>query len=315
VSPARECPATVEAIAALAVRESRRSGTFRVNVNRADKKFPLHSNALCVELGGRLLSAYPDLRVDLHRPDFTVEVDIREGGRAFVFSRRIPCAGGMPVGSAGLGALMLSGGIDSPVAGHMMAKRGLKLFAVHFHSFPYTSEAAKEKVVALTKILTRYVGSMELVVVPFTAIQEAIHLKCDASFMITIMRRVMMRIACRLAAARGAGAVVTGESLGQVASQTMQSMTVTTAVATLPVFRPVIGMDKDEIVERARAIGSFETSILPYADCCTVFLPPNPQTKPDQARTEFVESKLENLEELIAAAIAAAESIRVKGID
>ncbi|MDR3318223.1 MAG: tRNA 4-thiouridine(8) synthase ThiI [Clostridiales bacterium] len=292
LSVARKIESARQSIIDTVMKISPKSGAFRVNVKRADKKFPVHSQPFSAEIGGLLSREYPELSVNLHEYDFEVNVDIRENGYTFVFTDKIAGPGGMPVGSAGGGALMLSGGIDSPVAGYMMAKRGLKLCAVHFHSFPYTGNDAKEKVKKLARILADYCGSICMIVVPFTKIQEEIHAKCDASFMITVMRRFMMRIACKIADIEGCGAIVTGESLGQVASQTLQSITVTTAVSTLPVFRPLIGMDKEEIIEKARKIGTFETSILPYDDCCTVFLPENPQTRPRLERAEYQEREL-----------------------
>lgn len=286
----------------------RSHGTFRVNVNRADKSFPMTSMELARELGGVLLDAFDGLEVDLHDPDFSVNVDLREDGHAYVYADKIAGAGGMPTGSAGKGLLMLSGGIDSPVAGYMMAKRGLTLDAVHFHSYPYTSELAKEKVIGLARRLFVYCPPVRLVCVPFTEIQENVHKYCNDDYMVTIIRRFMMEIAERVALSRGCGCLINGESLGQVASQTLESIYVTNeAVKTLPVFRPCIGMDKQEIVETARRIGTYEQSILPYEDCCTVFLPENPVTRPslDRARAEqaripdaagLVDKAFENIE-------------------
>ncbi len=276
------------------------SGSFRVSANRADKSFPLDSMQLARELGGDLLDAFGDLTVDLHDPSFTVYVDIRENGLTYVFSEKIAGAGGMPVGSAGRGLLLLSGGIDSPVAGYMMAKRGLSLTALHFHSYPYTSENAQEKVKELAKIMQNYCGKINLVFAPFTKIQESIHKHCDDNYMITIMRRFMMLIAERVAKKFHCDCIINGESLGQVASQTVQSITVTNGmIKELPVMRPLIGMDKQEIFEISTKIGTSETSILPYEDCCTVFLPKNPVTKPQAERCEFEERKIENYNELI----------------
>jgi len=290
---------------------SKKNGKFRVNVRRADKTFPMHSQETAAELGFRLLNKYKRLKVDLHNPDFEINADIRDNGYTYIYSNKISGPGGMPVGSAGEGLLMLSGGIDSPVAGYMMAKRGLKLTAVHFFSYPYTSMDAKEKVKELAKILTNYCGSINLLIVPFTAIQEEINSKCDASFTITIMRRFMMRVCNAIAAKINAGAIVTGESLGQVASQTMQSMRVTEEVSALPVFRPLIGMDKDEIIAKAKAIGTFETSILPYDDCCTVFVPKYPQTRPDPSRTQYQERDID-IDKFVSDAVAGIERIYLK---
>lgn len=257
------------------------SGTFRVNTKRADKKFPIKSDDFSAHIGELMLKANEKISVDLHNPQNVVIVEIRENNKTYILHEVIKCHGGMPVGSAGRGLLMLSGGIDSPVAGYMMAKRGLALSAIHFHSFPYTSLQAKEKVIKLRDIVEDYTGKMPLFVVPFTKIQEAIHVNCHEEYMITIMRRIMLRIAEKIAVKYGFGAIVTGESLGQVASQTMESITVTNSVMKeLPIFRPLIGMDKIEIMNIANDIKTYETSILPYEDCCTVFLPKNPVIKP-----------------------------------
>lgn len=257
------------------------SGTFRVNTKRADKKFPIKSDDFSAHIGELMLDANEKLSVDLHNPQNVITVEIRENNKTYILHEVIKCHGGMPVGSAGRGLLMLSGGIDSPVAGYMMAKRGLALSAIHFHSFPYTSLQAKEKVIKLRNIIEDYTGKMPLFVVPFTKIQEAIHVNCHEEYMITIMRRIMLRIAEKIAVKYGLGAIVTGESLGQVASQTMESITVTNSVMKeLPIFRPLIGMDKIEIMNISNDIKTYETSILPYEDCCTVFLPKNPVIKP-----------------------------------
>lgn len=286
-------------------------GSFRVTSNRADKTFPLSSMEINRELGGRLLDAKKDLKVDLYNSDYNVNVDIRENGFTYLFYNRIQGAGGMPVGSAGKGLLLLSGGIDSPVASYMMAKRGLRLDALHFHSYPYTSEMAQKKVEKLADILGDYCGKMPLICVPFTKIQESINKHCANSYMITIMRRCMMRIAERVALERWCGALVNGESLGQVASQTLESITVTNSVIkSLPVFRPCIGMDKQEILDISIKIGTYETSIEPYEDCCTVFLPEKPVTKPKLHQCEFEESKIPNLQELLNEAINNIEIIK-----
>lgn len=288
-----------------------KSGTFRVTVNRADKKIQKSSMELAAQLGGAVLESNPNLTVNLHVFDTDLYVDIRENGLSYLFTDKIMGAGGMPVGTAGAGMVLLSGGIDSPVAAYMMAKRGLKLHAIHFHSAPYTSDMAKQKVVDLAGIVKNYSGPIVLHVIPFTDVQLKIHEKCPAELMITIMRRFMMRIAERIAKANSCGALITGESLGQVASQTMESITVTNGVIEdLPVFRPLIGMDKTEIMDIARNIDTYDTSILPYEDCCTVFLPKNPVIRPKLETVLKAEAKLD-VETLIAACIENQEIINV----
>ena len=288
-----------------------KSGTFRVTVNRADKKIQKSSMELAARLGGAVLESNPNLTVNLHVFDTDLYVDIRENGLSYLFTDKIMGAGGMPVGTAGAGMVLLSGGIDSPVAAYMMAKRGLKLHAIHFHSAPYTSEMAKQKVVDLAGIVKNYSGPIVLHVIPFTDVQLKIHEKCPAELMITIMRRFMMRIAERVAKANSCGALITGESLGQVASQTMESITVTNGVIEdLPVFRPLIGMDKTEIMDIARNIDTYDTSILPYEDCCTVFLPKNPVIRPKLETVLKAEAKLD-VETLIASCIENQEIINV----
>lgn len=288
-----------------------KSGTFRVTVNRADKKIQKSSMELAAQLGGAVLESNPNLTVNLHVFDTDLYVDIRENGLSYLFTDKIMGAGGMPVGTAGAGMVLLSGGIDSPVAAYMMAKRGLKLHAIHFHSAPYTSEMAKQKVVDLAGIVKNYSGPIVLHVIPFTDVQLKIHEKCPAELMITIMRRFMMRIAERIAKANSCGALITGESLGQVASQTMESITVTNGIIEdLPVFRPLIGMDKTEIMDIARNIDTYDTSILPYEDCCTVFLPKNPVIRPKLETVLKAEAKLD-VETLIAACIENQEIINV----
>lgn len=284
-------------------------GTFRFTVNRADKKFPLNSQAIAIELGGVALELRPNLKVDLFNPNKEIFVDVREEGHAFIFSDKIPCSGGMPVGSSGKGMVLLSGGIDSPVAAYRMAKRGLKMYGVHFHSFPYTSPMAKQKVIDLASILSEYQGGFELSVVSFTEIQRQIHENCPEEYMITIMRRIMMRIAERLAKEKGCGSITTGESLAQVASQTQESILVTNhTVELLPVFRPLIGMDKEEIIHTAREIGTFDKSIEPYEDCCTVFLPKFPVIKPKLEWIEKAEAKID-VQGLIEEALKDVETI------
>ncbi len=284
--------------------------TFKVEVKRADKTFEMNSMQLEKHLGGVVLDACPEMKVDLYHPEIVLNVELRVNQKTYIYSNLLPCAGGLPLGSAGKGLLLLSGGIDSPVAGYLMAKRGLKFEAVHFHSYPYTSVQAKEKVIELANQIAEYCDDFKLHVVSFTEIQEQIHKHCDEEYMITIMRRIMMRIAQRLCKENGLGAIITGESLGQVASQTMQSMTVTNDVVKLPVFRPVLAYDKEEIMSVAKKIGTYETSILPYEDCCTVFLPKNPVIKPTVKRAEYNEQALD-IDGLIERAMAEIEVIEI----
>lgn len=281
--------------------------SFKVETKRGDKRFPMTSIQVSQHIGGNLADKYENLRPDMHTPELTIHLEIRDQ-HAFVHAGPEPGAGGMPVGANGRAAMLLSGGIDSPVAGYMMAKRGLELVAIHFFSYPYTSERAKEKVLELAEILTAYTGRMPLLVVPFTKIQEAIRDCCHEELFTLIMRRFMMRIAEKLAVREGCGGLITGESLGQVASQTMPAMAVTGAVCSLPVFRPVIGMDKEEIVRIARKIGTFETSILPYEDCCTVFTPKHPNTKPKMPKILEAESHLD-VDALVEEAVNGTEAI------
>ena len=279
------------------------NGSFRITTKRADKKFPIKSDEFSASIGEIVLNENPNLVVDLHNPETIITIEIRENGCSYISTKNIQCCGGMPVGSAGNGLLMLSGGIDSPVAGYMMAKRGLKLYAIHFHSFPYTSIQAKDKVIKLKNILENFAGDIKLIVVPFTKIQEAIHINCYEEYMITIMRRIMLRIAEKIAQKFHCSTIITGESLGQVASQTVESITVTNnVVEQLPVLRPLIGFDKVEIMKIAEQIGTYETSILPYEDCCTVFLPKNPIIKPTIKKAIIEEEKF-NYEYLIEEAI------------
>lgn len=285
--------------------------SFKVESKRADKKFPLNSIQISQEIGGRLAEAFPHVEVDVHNPDYTVFVEVREE-QAFVHGPSLPGAGGLPVGVGGKSALLLSGGIDSPVAGYMMAKRGVELECVHFFSYPYTSERAKEKVLDLAKIMSRYCGRMTVHVVGFTKIQEAIRDNCPEEYFTLIMRRMMMRIAEAIALKNGCYSLTTGESLGQVASQTMQAMMVTNAVCTLPVFRPVVGMDKEEIIAIARKIDTMETSILPYEDCCTVFTPRHPKTKPSLHEIEKAEQGLD-IDALVQEAVEDTEQVLIRG--
>lgn len=278
--------------------------TFRVEARRSDKSFPMNTPQICAELGGILLEHYPHLKVDLHDPEVRVFVEVRDFG-AYVHAGAKKGAGGMPVGSSGHGALLLSGGIDSPVAGYMMAKRGMQLCYIHFESPPYTSERARLKVVALGQKLTEYANTCEMFIVPFTDIQEKIKAHCREEYFTIIMRRMMMKIASRLATQNGCEALITGESLAQVASQTVRAIGCTDAASELPVFRPLIGMDKSEIVDIAQKIDTFETSILPYEDCCTVFTPRHPKTRPVLEYVLKEEEKLA-VDELVEAAVAGA---------
>lgn len=254
--------------------------TFKVESKRADKRFPLKSPEISARLGEFLLQQYPHLRVDVHNPDFVVRVEVRDYG-AYVHGPALKGAGGIPVGTGGKAAILISGGIDSPVAAWMMAKRGLELTAVHFASPPYTSERAEQKVADLLIKVSEYAGRMTMFTVPFAKVQEQIMANCPEELFTLIMRRFMMRVSEKIARREGCGALITGESLGQVASQTMQAIACTDAAAQMPVFRPLIGMDKTEIIQIARAIDTFETSILPFEDCCTVFTPKHPRTRPD----------------------------------
>ena len=316
VSPAMEMEKDLEVIfqaaADMACRKLKSLGketaTFKVESKRADKRFPMNSMALSAEAGGYILEHVPGLSVDVHHPDFTVYIEVRES--AFVYTDIVMGSGGMPVGTSGKGMLLLSGGIDSPVAGYMMAKRGIALEAVHYHSFPYTSERAKQKVIELAQELSAYTGPIKIHMVHFTDIQMSIYEKCPEEQLTLIMRVFMMRIAEKIAKDRNCGALITGESLGQVASQTLASLTVTNSVIDLPVFRPLIGMDKLEIMDIAKRIDTYETSILPYEDCCTVFVPKHPVTHPKLEKI-LKSVKLLDSEALIADALAKTEVITV----
>ena len=283
--------------------------TFKVESKRADKSFPMTSIALSQWVGGELDDLYPNLQVDVHQPELTVHLEVRDYA-AFVHADPEPGAGGLPVGTSGRALSLLSGGIDSPVASWMMAKRGVALEMVHFYSYPYTSPEAREKVLELAKLLTPWCGRLTVHVVPFTAIQEELRRKCPEELFTVLMRRFMMRIAEAVAQRCGAGAIVTGECLGQVASQTMEAMRATTAVTTLPILRPVVGMDKEEIVRIARKINTFETSILPYEDCCTVFTPRHPRLRPVLGELEAAEAALD-VEGLVKAAVDGIERVQV----
>lgn len=287
---------------------SPRVGTFKVDTHRADKKYPMTSPELNAEIGAKLLEKFPALKVDVREPQHVVYLDIREDGSALVFGKFEEGAGGMPVGTSSKGVLLISGGIDSPVAGYMMAKRGMEVEYLHFHSYPYTNEQAKDKVVELARILSRYTGGTSISTVKVTHIQEEIHKKCAAELNVTLLRRFMFRIAERVAKRKGAKCLITGESLGQVASQTIEGITSSNAVVTLPVLRPLIGFDKEEIIIRAKRIGTFETSVLPYEDCCTVFLPEFPAIKPKLSFIEEEEAKLD-IEVLVNEALDSLERI------
>ena len=284
--------------------------SFKVESKRADKRFPLNSIQISQEIGGRIAEAYPHLKVDVHNPEYTVNVEIRDQ-MAYVHGPAEPGAGGLPTGVGGRAMVLLSGGIDSPVAAYMMAKRGVEIECVHFFSYPYTSELAKDKVIELARLVTRYCGRMTLNIVSFTEIQEAIRDNCPEEYFTLVMRRFMMEISERIARDHGCGCIVTGENLGQVASQTMEAMAVTSAAVSLPVFTPLIGMDKEEIVTRARQIGTMETSILPYEDCCTVFTPRHPRTKPTLEQVLRAERKLDR-QALIERALENTEMQKVR---
>lgn len=287
------------------------SGTFRVTVNRADKRLPLNSMQIASQIGGYILEKKPNLSVDLFHADNEIFIDIRENGKTYIMGKKYYGLGGMPVGSAGKGMLMLSGGIDSPVAAFMMSKRGLNINVVHFHSYPYTSEKAKAKVIELAEIVSKYCGNIDMNIVSLTEIQQEIHSKCPAEYMITIVRRFMLRIANILAEKFNCGALITGESLGQVASQTLESIGVISSVSKLQILRPLIGMDKSEIILIAEKIGTYETSIAPYEDCCTVFLPKNPVIRPRIDLIEEAETLL-NIEELVSKSLATLERIKIR---
>ena len=284
--------------------------SFKVESKRSDKRFPLTSIGLSQAIGGRLAEAHPSCRVDVHNPAYTVYVEVRDLA-AYVHGPAVPGAGGLPTGVGGRAMCLLSGGIDSPVAAYMMAKRGVEIECVHFFSYPYTSELAKNKVLELARLVTRYCGRMTVNVVSFTQIQEAIRDNCPEEFFTLIMRRFMMEISQRIGQEHGCEALITGENLGQVASQTMQAMAVTGAVVDVPIFMPLVGMDKEEIVTIARKIGTMQTAILPYEDCCTVFTPKHPKTKPTLNQLIHAEKNLDR-ETLILQAIENTEKITVK---
>ena len=283
--------------------------SFKVESKRSDKRFPLTSIQLSQEIGGRLAEAHPSVTVDVHHPDYTVFVEVRDLA-AYVHGPAEPGAGGLPTGVGGRAMCLLSGGIDSPVAAYMIGKRGVEIECVHFFSYPYTSQLAKDKVIELARLVTKYTGKMTVNVVSFTEIQEAIRDNCPEEYFTLIMRRFMMEISQRIAKHDGCGALITGENLGQVASQTMEAMAVTGAVVDIPIFMPLVGMDKEEIVTIARKIGTMETSILPYEDCCTVFTPKHPKTKPTLGQLLNAEKTLDR-EALIQRALENIEKIKV----
>ena len=286
-------------------------GTFKVETHRADKKFPLNSMQISAAIGGRLLDCIPSLKVDIHSPQNIIGIDVRENGTTLVFGNTIKGAGGMPVGTAGKGLLLISGGIDSPVAGHMIAKRGMKVECIHFHSYPYTNMQAREKVEELASVLAQYTCGTTLNVVKVTHIQEEIHKNCNGEYMVTLLRRFMMRIAEQVALKHGCQCLITGESLGQVASQTIEGMTSSgSVVEKLPVLRPLCGFDKNEIIERSRTMGAYDISIRPYEDCCTVFLPRHPVIRPSLQDVLAEEAKLD-VEGLIKEALFSLEVVRL----
>ena len=314
LSRAAACEKDKDAIAKLAIDYLRddmlRAKSFKVESKRSDKSFPMTSVELSQYVGGELNEAYPNVEVDVHDPDLVVNIEVRDLA-AYVHAAPVSGAGGMPVGCNGVAVTLLSGGIDSPVSSYMIAKRGVRLIPLHFFSFPYTSEQAKEKVIELGNMLTEYCGRMTLEIAPFTHIQEEIRDKCPEEYFTLIMRRFMMRIAQRVAHDTGAKAIVTGENLGQVASQTMEAMASTQAVIELPVLQPLIGMDKEEIITIARKIGTFDTSILPYEDCCTVFTPKHPRTRPKLSEVERAESVLD-IDALVDEAVKGLEEVELR---
>ena len=306
----KDVDAIFRAVMAYLGDELRATRTFKVESRRSDKRFPLNSIQLSQEIGGRIAEAVPTVAVDVHHPEYTVFVEVRDRA-AYVHGPADPGAGGLPTGVGGRALVLLSGGIDSPVAGYMIAKRGVELEAVHFFSYPYTSELAKDKVLELARLMTRYCGRMTVNIVGFTEIQEAIRDNCPEEYFTLIMRRFMMMISERIARDHGCGCLVTGENLGQVASQTMEAMAVTAASVDIPIFPPLIGMDKEEIVTIARRIGTMETSILPYEDCCTVFTPRHPKTKPTKAQVDRACASLD-FDALIERALQNTELVKVR---
>ena len=308
-SVAFKVPSDLESIFKAAKTVCQPNGTFKVDTHRADKTFYLNSPQINAEIGGRLLDLYKNLTVDVHNPSQVINIDVRENGTTLIFGKFNKGAGGMPVGTSGKGLLLISGGIDSPVAGHMIARRGMTVDCIHFHSYPYTNMQARDKVEELAKILSSYTLGTHLNIISVTHIQEEIHKKCNGEFMVTLLRRFMMRLSERVAKKIGAQCLITGESLGQVASQTVEGMTSSNSVVeSLPVLRPLCGFDKDEIIERSRQIGAYEISIQPYEDCCTVFLPKHPVIKPTLRSVLEEEAKLD-VEALLKEAMSTLETI------
>lgn len=288
------------------------SGTFKVLTNRADKKFMLNSMEISKEIGGKILANNHNLKVDINNPQFILNIDLRENGKTFMFEKSYMGVGGMPVGTSGSGLVLLSGGIDSPVAVYMMAKRGVKVTAVHFHSYPYTSNFAREKVEDLAKILTGFTGDMTIYMVSMTELQEQINANCDISYMITLLRRGMFTIAERLCKKYGKKMIITGESLGQVASQTIESMTVVSEVVkSTPIIRPLVAFDKYETIDIAKKIGTFETSIKPFEDCCTVFLPDSPVVRPELYKVLKEQQKID-FDAILDRAMESIEVVEIK---
>lgn len=311
ISIALRVESSMEAIFCAAKAVCPERGSFKVETHRADKAFPLNSMQISAAIGGRLLDEKKDLSVDVHAPQVTVHIDVRENGTSLVFSEFFKGAGGIPVGTSGKGLLLISGGIDSPVAGHMIARRGMKVDCIHFHSYPYTNLQAKDKVIELAGVLSKYTGGLDLHIVSVTNIQEEIHKKCNSEYMVTLLRRFMMRLAEKVAEKCGAQCLITGESLGQVASQTVEGMTSSNSVIEkLPVLRPLCGFDKEEIIERSREIGAYQISIQPYEDCCTVFLPKHPVTRPKIIEVLAEESKLD-VDFLLKEALKTLEIVRL----
>ena len=314
ICPAVKCEKTIESIEKTTIeclsQMDIKGKTFKVESKREDKQFPMNSPQICRHMGGVILKNTDGLSVDVHNPDILVQIEIRK--EAYIFTHKVSGAGGMPIGTAGRATLLLSGGIDSPVAGWMIAKRGVRLEAVHFHSHPYTSDRAKEKVIDLARIMSAYTGEISLHVVPFTEIQLDIIEKCPKNYLTIIMRRLMMRIAEKISVQNGSSALITGESIGQVASQTMESLVVTDNAVNMPVFRPCIGMDKEEIVTISKKIDTYETSILPFEDCCTIFVPKHPKTKPSVAEIEEAEKLLTDPEGMMSKAIDDEELVIIK---
>ncbi len=315
ITRAAVCDKNIEDIKAKAreyLRKDFKDGTrFKVEAKRSDKQFPFNSPQICMEVGGYLDDEFPEIIVDVHNPDVTVRVEVRDFD-AYVYAdeNKIQGQGGMPIGTGSKATLLLSGGIDSPVAGHMISKRGVEIDAVNFFSFPYTSERAKEKVIELASILARYTSKINLYIVPFTEIQLQIRDKCPEEHLTLVMRKFMMRIAERIAKSHKSRALITGESVGQVASQTLAALDVTNSAVDMPILQPLIGMDKQEIIDRSCEIGTYDTSILPYEDCCTVFTPRHPTTNPKRENIIKSENRLE-VEKLIEEALAGVEMIEV----